>query len=402
MESPLKIQPKVGPLSKPSTPAFPDKQQLLLLGLQLLNKGLKLPTAVVQPQVQRSTNPSPPSPPACKPLKQSPPSSPGSSAVSSEDESEKSTLSPVILGRKRKRNGNDDLSEVDKKEKRKMMNRVAAQNARDRKKAYVEDLEKRVALLEDKNKALQQENSSLKQRTTTLTEEKNRLEKRLATSIQSDLQEALVRGGHLGDSAIGSAAETNLQGSSLPSVDAAQPDILALLLEEGLSSQLSTDFFTGPGLVTRQSHDLVVAGQQQSVSVEGGAVVGSQRERVEPTKELNGNQPNPMSFLNTDNLNTDTAVELATGLFDSTLDSILGSSAEDVGIGTTPPSSSTPFPLVTSCEVTNVSGESDGANILFDAETDLDKLLYPFAESILNPVGGDFDTWDVESMLTAS
>ena len=112
MESPLKIQPKVGPLPKPPTP-LPDKQQLL-------NKGLKLPTAVVQPQVlQHSAKPSPPPPaPAPKQLKQNPPTSPGG-CLSSKDEidRERSVLSPVIIGRKRKRNNNDDLSVVEKEKK---------------------------------------------------------------------------------------------------------------------------------------------------------------------------------------------------------------------------------------------------------------------------------------------
>ena len=113
MESPLKIQPKITPLQKP----LPDKQQLLLLGLQLLNKGLKLPTAVVQPQVQRQTKQA--SPALSQPLKQSPPDSPISKPVSSDDESdsERSVLS-TVAGRKRKRNSNDDLTEVQKKEKR--------------------------------------------------------------------------------------------------------------------------------------------------------------------------------------------------------------------------------------------------------------------------------------------
>jgi len=35
-----------------------------------------------------------------------------------------------------------------------MMNRVSAQNARDRKKAYVEDLERKIALLEEKVRIL--------------------------------------------------------------------------------------------------------------------------------------------------------------------------------------------------------------------------------------------------------
>ena len=113
--SQLKIQPKLGQLPKSST-QLPDKQQLLLLGLQLLNKGLKLPTAVVQPQVQRQAKQSPsPPPPSSQLRKPSPvPSSPLKS-VSSEDESDREggVQSPV-LGRKRKRNSNDDLSEVEK------------------------------------------------------------------------------------------------------------------------------------------------------------------------------------------------------------------------------------------------------------------------------------------------
>lgn len=184
-------------------------------------------------------------------------------------------------------------------------------------------------------------------------------------------------------------------------MDAAQSEFLALLLEESLSSQLLADL-TGaePGMVTWQSHDLVTK-QQQSVPAEGGAVVGCERERVEPPKELTSSQPNPLSFLNTDILNTSTSVEIGTGLFDSMLDSFLGSSTEEVGTGTESTTNFSSLPLVTTCEVTNVGG-ADGADICFDAETDLDKLLYPFAESILNPAGGDFDTWDVESMLTAS
>lgn len=60
-------------------------------------------------------------------------------------------------------------------------------------------------IIQFQNKQLLQENSTLKQRTTTLTEEKGRLEKRLADSIQSDLQQALVMKAGLEDPAIGSA-----------------------------------------------------------------------------------------------------------------------------------------------------------------------------------------------------
>lgn len=136
-------------------------------------------------------------------------------------------------------------------------------------------------------------------------------------------------------------------------------------------------------------------------------MVGCKRERVEPTQELTAN---PMSFLNNaevtkvTNSNAVDAINnlgMDSSLFDSVLDTVFGSSAKEVGTGTEIPLNSPPpsFPLVTNCEVASLDGSSVTENIF---EADLDKLLHPFAESILNPTDDNFDTWDIESMLTAS
>ena len=153
--------------------------------------------------------------------------------------------------------------------------------------------------------------------------------------------------------------------------------------------------------------------------------MGCKRERVESAKELTFDLLNPMSFLNTDltnavnttntvnttdsnNTNATNMVELGGGsLFDSMIDTILGSSAKEIVGGSsseTPSNCPSPSPsspgLVTDCEV---AASIDGSTLVVDDffEADLDKLLHPFAESILNPAGGDLDTWDIESMLTA-
>lgn len=160
-------------------------------------------------------------------------------------------------------------------------------------------------------------------------------------------------------------------------------------------------------MVTWQSHDLV--SKQQPIPVEGGTVVGCERERVEPTQELTAN---PMSFLNPTDVtkvtNTNDAINnvgMDSSLFDSVLDTVFGSSTKEVGTGTgtgteisldSPPPS---FPLMTNCEVASFDDSSVTEKFF---EADLDKLLHPFAESILNPTDDNFDTWDIESMFTAS
>jgi len=66
----------------------------------------------------------------------------------------------------RKRQRLTHLSPGEKLQRRKLKNRVAAQAARDRKKAYMDELEEIVANLQSDNKKLEQENKRLRQQTT--------------------------------------------------------------------------------------------------------------------------------------------------------------------------------------------------------------------------------------------
>ncbi len=89
-------------------PVAPDKNELLLLGLQLLSKSLNVPCAVVSPQKQalKSEQGSP-----CSPTKDG-----GYSSLSGSEGSE--IGSPDANSRKRKRTGSVELTEKEKREKR--------------------------------------------------------------------------------------------------------------------------------------------------------------------------------------------------------------------------------------------------------------------------------------------
>merc|ERR1712121_453876 len=63
---------------------------------------------------------------------------------------------------KRKRQKLTHLTEEEKMMRRKLKNRMAAQSARDRKKAQMDDLEKLVLRLEKQNAALMKENQNLR------------------------------------------------------------------------------------------------------------------------------------------------------------------------------------------------------------------------------------------------
>lgn len=93
-------------------PMAPDKKKLLLLGLQLLSRSLKVPCAVVSPQKQDIVSVQSERSPPCSPSKDFY----YNSALSCSEESE--VGSPDANPRKRKRTESTELTEKEKREKR--------------------------------------------------------------------------------------------------------------------------------------------------------------------------------------------------------------------------------------------------------------------------------------------
>ncbi|XP_068677906.1 X-box-binding protein 1-like [Montipora foliosa] len=82
-------------------------------------------------------------------------------------------------GQPRKRKRLDNLSAEERALRRKLKNRVAAQTARDRKKARMTELEEMVAHLEKENKALRLDNESLRKHSEAVAVENSELRVRL-------------------------------------------------------------------------------------------------------------------------------------------------------------------------------------------------------------------------------
>jgi len=83
----------------------------------------------------------------------------------------------------RKRRRLNHLTPDEKMLRRKLKNRVAAQTARDRKKALMQELEEKVAQLEEENKLLRRQNLNLKETSTSLAQENASLKTRLSSPV---------------------------------------------------------------------------------------------------------------------------------------------------------------------------------------------------------------------------
>ncbi|XP_005102484.1 X-box-binding protein 1 [Aplysia californica] len=91
-------------------------------------------------------------------------------------------------GGPRKRRRLTHLSPDEKMLRRKLKNRVAAQTARDRKKALMQELEEKVAQLEEENKLLRRQNVSLKETSSSLAKENASLKSRLTDPVPTSIK----------------------------------------------------------------------------------------------------------------------------------------------------------------------------------------------------------------------
>lgn len=110
---------------------------------------------------------------------------PGKQGTVTMQKADFSVLEPVDpysydSGGPKKRRRLTHLTQDEKLLRRKLKNRVAAQTARDRKKALMTDLEEKVADLEDENKLLRKQNDALRVSSQTLVDENKSLRSRLS------------------------------------------------------------------------------------------------------------------------------------------------------------------------------------------------------------------------------
>ncbi|NXJ03678.1 XBP1 protein, partial [Odontophorus gujanensis] len=102
----------------------------------------------------------------------------------------------------RKRQRLTHLSPEEKALRRKLKNRVAAQSARDRKKARMTELEQQVVELEEKNQQLLRENQRLRERTGSLSLENQELRRRLgldALKTEPECEPTIVKESQVDD-----------------------------------------------------------------------------------------------------------------------------------------------------------------------------------------------------------
>lgn len=177
-----------------------------------------------------------------------------------------------------------------------------------------------------------------------------------------------------------------------------QFDLLANLLQESQSQSTSlipptVGGSVGPGVVTWESHS-----KQRQPALEGPPMVGSERFQVEPTKELSILSPAGLSNLPQNSVNVDYGDMLLARQVDESVPPVnAGLSNQDTNTSmcSDPVDMSyltnTPLEFSGSCNSENVT------DLL--SSFDLDKLMFPTADSIVG--GSDFDSWDLESLLTA-